>query len=62
MNNKKQYNAPAVTVVAFKVEDIFQSRGIRLTLDEPINGFNDNNIQNWTNGESLFGQSNDWND
>ena len=61
MNNKKQYNAPTVTVVAFKVEDIFQSRGIRLTHDEPVDGFNDNNIQNWTDGGSLFGESNNWN-
>ncbi len=62
MKTKIQYSAPKVTVVAFKVEDIFQSRGIRLTLEEPINGFNDNNMQNWTDGGGIFGQSNEWND
>lgn len=60
MKNKNQYTPPTVKVVAFKVEDIFLSRGISLTSPEPVDNYNDNNIQNWSNGGSLFGQSNDW--
>ncbi len=63
MKTKIQYTAPTVKVVAFKVEDIFQSRGINLIhTPAPDDDYNANSMQNWTDGGGIFGQSNDWND
>ena len=61
MKTKIQYTAPTVKVVAFKVEDLFQSRGVNLINPVPDDYYNDNSVQNWANGGGIFGQSNDWN-
>lgn len=53
MNNKKQYTVPVIKVVTFKVEDIFQSNGIKLSAIEEM-GYNDKGMQDWTEGQSLF--------
>lgn len=56
MNTKKEYVAPTLTVVTFKVEQGFASSEIRLFQDlQLFNGYNDQAQENWTEDNNSFG-------
>lgn len=58
METKKQYLAPELTIVTFRVENGFTISGGGdrkiLSNQTPTNDYNDNNQQKWTNGGNLF--------
>ena len=57
MKEIKQYTAPVLKVVSFQVEHGFAGSDIRLSrrIDEEYEDFNDQNQENWTEDNSLFG-------
>lgn len=55
--NKKQYIAPTLTVVEFKMEQGYASSLLRFTLEHDAY-FNDQGQENWSEGGNLFGG--DW--
>lgn len=56
MKTKKQYTAPTLKVVAFKVEDTFTSPlGLGPGIIE--SGYNDKGMQNWNTGDESNGNN-----
>ena len=64
MNTRKQYSAPELTTVTFRVENgftgsntaLFNSFRISKLLQETVApGYGDNFQQNWSSTEDLFG-------
>ncbi|MBR3488331.1 MAG: hypothetical protein IKH33_03335 [Bacteroidales bacterium] len=51
MKTKKQYTTPIVKVVAFKVEEVFQSP-LRLGPNPDVSGYNDKGMQTWNTGDN----------
>lgn len=56
---KKEYVAPTLTVVTFKVEQGFASSGFRLFQDLQLfdGDYNDQAQENWTEQDNCFGNS-----
>ena len=60
MKTHHSYITPTVSVVSFRVEEAFQSF-IKLSHTPMDNdAYNAQNQQNWSEGGSLFGSANDW--
>ena len=64
MKTKKQYTTPTLKVVAFKVEEGFQSIQYSMSLQSTStppaeSDFNSQNQERWGTGQDVFG-GNDW--
>ena len=59
MKENKQYAAPVVKVVVFQIEQGFEgsSGDLRLSQNDEIEDYNDQNQENWTEDNTLFGGS-----
>lgn len=59
MKENKQYAAPVVKVVVFQIEQGFEvsSGDLRLSQNNEIEDYNDQNQENWTEDNTLFGGS-----
>ena len=64
---KKQYIAPMLTVVSFKVENGYAASGFATLnlfheeiLDDPYSGYNSSNQENWCESEQNFFGNTGW--
>lgn len=59
MKEMKQYTAPVVKVVAFQIEQGFQGtlRDLRLSQNDEFEDYNNQNQENWSEDNTLFGGS-----
>lgn len=59
MKEMKQYTVPVVKVVAFQIEQGFQGtlRDLRLSQNDEFEDYNNQNQENWTEDNTLFGGS-----
>ena len=65
MNTKKEYIAPALTVVSFKVEQGIALSGFSTlnlfhdieVIPDPYSGYNVNNQENWSSSDNIFGET-----
>ena len=59
MKEMKQYTVPVVKVVAFQIEQGFQGtlRDLRLSQNDEFEDYNDQNQENWSEDNNLFGCS-----
>ncbi|MBR5353224.1 MAG: hypothetical protein IK126_05875 [Bacteroidales bacterium] len=59
MKEMKQYTVPVVKVVAFLIEQGFQGtlRDLRLSQNDEFEDYNNQNQENWSEDNTLFGGS-----
>lgn len=59
MKEMKQYTVPVVKVVAFQIEQGFQGtlRDLRLSQNDEFEDYNNQNQENWSEDNTLFGGS-----
>lgn len=59
MKEMKHYTVPIVKVVAFQIEQGFQGtlRDLRLSQNDEFEDYNNQNQENWSEDNNLFGGS-----